>query len=197
VRTRRARGELHRLVQCPASPAIWLAPRRRCCSSKAVMSAERALTAASPAQSGCGVGRFRRCQILATSPKHNSPRPGRATAGVARKGNYGIAFPLDRRNTVGQRPADPRCRSPSHAGELEAVLPCPAMRPAHEPLLGGSYRRHARSRVGRARITPGPAAEPPISRRRTTRTRARTQPTDVGATPRAQAALLSVARSVR
>ena len=38
VRTLRARCELHRLVQCPASAAVWLAPRRRCCSSTAGVS---------------------------------------------------------------------------------------------------------------------------------------------------------------
>jgi hypothetical protein len=52
-------------------------------------------------------------------------------------------------------------------------------------------------RACRYRITRRPAAERPMSRRHTTRTHARTQPTDVGATPRAEAAPASVARSDR
>jgi len=36
VRTRRARGEVRRLVQRPGCAAVWLARRRRCCWSRAV-----------------------------------------------------------------------------------------------------------------------------------------------------------------
>jgi hypothetical protein len=57
VRTRRARGELHRLVQCPAGAAVCLAPLRRCAA------AGRPIRKYRPLRLGCtnrtcrGVGR--------------------------------------------------------------------------------------------------------------------------------------------
>lgn len=166
---------------------VYVARSEDCCSAGSIQEltpldgGRQELSRGAKAQLWNRTGRSGSCAHGATTDLRS-----RLTSGTQRVSVPGVSAP--------SKPAatDTELEAASHSSKCPAMRRCCERGPA-----GGSSKAAVAVRRLALPITRRPAAVGPTSLRHTTRTHARTQPTGVGATPRAEAAVPGVARSVR